>query len=315
MRYDFAPLEGLTDSIYRRLHHKYFGGVDRYFTPFFSPTVHRSLTPREARELPPADSTGYCCVPQLLTKVPEDFLWMAGVCQDRGYQEVNLNVGCPSGTVTAKGKGSGMLRDLDGLDRFLDTVFASSPLPVSVKTRIGFTDAEEFASILPIYNGYPIKELIIHPRVRTTFYNGPVDMDTFRYALQESNAPVCYNGSLRTQSEIAAFSAQFPQVDSIMLGRGLVADPGMLTPSGTTAATIEDFHNELLEEYTREFGGSRNAMFRLKENWRHWLCKFEDAEKLGKRLRKATDVAEYKAITREIFHNLPMREEITPDWD
>ena len=315
MRYDFAPLEGLTDSIYRRLHHKYFGGVDRYFTPFFSPTVHRALTPREARELPSADSLGFCVVPQLLTKVPADFLWMAGVCRDQGYTEVNLNAGCPSGTVTAKGKGSGMLRDLDSLDAFLYTVFSSAPLPVSVKTRIGFDSAEEFAAILKIYNRYPLKELIIHPRVRKDFYNGSVDMDSFRYALQESKAPVCYNGSLRTKSEIAAFSAKFPSVDSIMLGRSLIADPGMLTPAGTTATALEKFHGELLEEYTREFGGTRNAMFRLKENWHYWLCKFDGAEKLGKRLRKATDVGEYKAVTWEIFHNLPMRNEIIPNWD
>ena len=315
MRYDFAPLEGLTDSIYRRLHHKYFPGVDRYFTPFFSPTVHRALTPREARELPPADSIGFCVVPQLLTKVPEDFLWMAGVCRDRGYEEVNLNIGCPSGTVTAKGKGSGMLRDLESLDIFLDTVFASAPLPISIKTRIGFESAEEFSEILKIYNRYPLKELIIHPRVRTAFYNGPVDIDAFRYALKESNAPVCYNGSLRTKSEVSAFTGEFPSVNRIMLGRALIADPGLLTPGGTTPTALEDFHSELLEEYTREFGGSRNAMFRLKENWRHWLCKFEDAEKLGKRLRKATDVAEYKAVSHDIFHNLPMRDEIVPDWD
>ena len=315
MRYDFAPLEGLTDSIYRRLHHKYFGGVDRYFTPFFSPTVHRALTPREARELPPADSIGFCVIPQLLTKVAEDFLWMANVCRDRGYEEINLNIGCPSGTVTAKGKGSGMLRDLASLDCFLDTVFADAPLPISIKTRIGFESAEEFESILNIYNRYPLKELIIHPRIRKDFYNGPVDMDRFRYALQESNASVCYNGSLRTKGEISAFTAEFPSVDGIMLGRGLIADPGLLIPGGTTASALENFHEELLEEYTREFGGTRNAMFRLKENWRHWLCKFQDAEKLGKRLRKATDVTEYQAITREIFHNLPMREEILPDWD
>ena len=315
MRYDFAPLEGLTDSIYRRLHHKYFPGVYRYFNPFFSPTVHRALTPRETRELPPADSLDFCVVPQLLTKVPEDFLWMAGVCRDRGYEEVNLNVGCPSGTVTAKGKGSGMLGDLDSLDNFLYTVFASTPLPVSVKTRIGFESAEEFAAILEIYNRYPLKELIIHPRVRTAFYNGPVDMDAFRYALQESKAPVCYNGSLRTKSEISAFAAEFSSVGSIMLGRGLIADPGLLTPGGTTADKLEGFHSELLEEYTREFGGSRNAMFRLKENWRHWLCKFENSEKLGKRLRKSTDVDDYKAVTWEIFHNLPIRNEILPDWD
>ena len=176
MQYYFAPLEGITDSVYRRLHHKYFPGLDRYYTPFLSPTVHRTLTPKEAREIPNADTLPYQAVPQLLTKVPEDFLWMAEQCAQRGYSEVNLNLGCPSGTVTAKGKGSGMLRDPDSLDRFLEGIFSAVPVAISVKTRIGFTSAEEFPALLEIYNRYPIKELTIHPRVRSVFYGGSVDM-------------------------------------------------------------------------------------------------------------------------------------------
>lgn len=315
MQYYFAPLEGLTDSIYRRLHRQFFPGVDRYYTPFFSPTVHRALTPREVRELPPADEIGCAVIPQLLTKVPEDFLFMAGVCKDLGYEEVNLNTGCPSGTVTAKGKGSGMLRDLDGLDSFLYEIFSRTPLPVSIKTRIGFTDPEEFPRILEVFNRYPIQELTIHPRVRTAFYKGSVHMDAFRYGVENAKMPLCYNGNLCTFHQIAAFETEFPQVGAVMIGRGLVADPGLLTPGGTTAAALEAFHNALLEKYIQAFGGSRNAMFRLKENWRHWLCKFEGGEKLGKRLRKTTDVHEYKSITTEIFHNLPLRPEILPDWD
>ena len=170
MRYYFAPLEGLTDSIFRNLHSKYFPGVDRYYTPFLSPTVHRGLTAKEAREIPKADTLTYEAVPQLLTKVSEDFLWLAGVCADLGYREVNLNTGCPSGTVTAKGKGSGMLRDLQALESFLDEIFAKAPLPISIKTRIGFYDKEEFPAILELYNRYPIKELTIHPRIRAPLF-------------------------------------------------------------------------------------------------------------------------------------------------
>ena len=315
MRYYFAPLEGLTDSIFRALHHKYFPGVDRYYTPFFSPTVHRALTPREARELPPADTLSYCCVPQLLTKVPEDFIWMAGVCKDLGYEEVNLNLGCPSGTVTGKGKGSGMLRDLAQLDCFLDKIFSEAALPISVKTRIGFYDPREFPAILEVYNRYPIRELTIHPRIRTAFYNGSVDMEAFRYALEHSSAPLCYNGNLTCRAQLDAFRKEFPQVQALMIGRGLVGDPGMLCPEGTTAEKLEAFYAELLEVYTREFGGSRNAMFRLKENWRHLFCKFEDSEKLAKKLRKTTDVSEYKAITAQIFRTCKLRQEMLPDWD
>ena len=152
MRYYFAPMEGLTDSIYRRIHHKYFPGVDRYYMPFISPTVHRQLTHKEDRELPLADSVPFCAIPQVLTKVPEDFLWAAQVCADRGYSEVNLNVGCPSGTVVSKGKGSGMLRDQDALDRFLDAVFTASPIPVSVKTRLGLDNPGDFDQFLEIFN-------------------------------------------------------------------------------------------------------------------------------------------------------------------
>ena len=314
MRYYFAPMEGLTDSVYRRLHHKYFGGVDRYYMPFLSPTVHRSLTPREVRELPPADTQTFTAVPQLLTRVPEDFLWAARQCADRGYGEVNLNVGCPSGTVVAKGKGAGMLKDPDTLDRFLDAVFSHTPLPISVKTRLGLDDPAEFPALLEIYNRYPIRELIVHPRVRRQFYNGSVDMEMFRYCLDNSKNPVCYNGNLTGQQQIDALSRRFPRLPGVMLGRGLIADPGMLTPGGTTAWALEPFMAELLEQYTALFGGSRNAMFRLKENWRYLLCRFDGSEKLGKRLRKTTDLGEYKAITAEIIHTLPLKRDFTPDW-
>lgn len=307
MRYYFAPMEGLTDSIYRRLHAKYFGGVDSYYMPFLSPTVHRCLTHREERELPPAFSVPFRAVPQVLTKVPEDFLWLAEQCRDRGYDEVNLNLGCPSGTVVSKGKGSGMLADPDALDRFLDAIFEKAPLPVSVKTRLGVTDAGEFPPLLDIFNQYPIQELTIHPRVRKQFYNGSVDMEMFRYAADNSKNPLCYNGDLTSRGEIDTFSAQFPQIQAVMLGRGLVADPGMLATARTTIPALEAFHNELLEEYQIAFGGSRNAMFRLKENWSYLLPRFENSEKLAKRLRKTTDLVEYKSIVSEIFNTLKLK--------
>lgn len=306
MRIYFAPMEGLTDSIYRRVHHTFFGGIDRYYMPFLSPTVHRQLTHKEDRELPMADSVPFAAVPQILTKVPEDFLWAAQVCLDRGYSEVNLNLGCPSGTVVSKGKGSGMLRSTDALDAFLEEVYAKSPLPVSVKTRLGLDSADEFPAILAVYNRYPIRELTIHPRLRKQFYDGSVDMDMFRYAAENSKNPLCYNGDLCSLADIQAFSREFPQVEAVMIGRGLIADPGMFTDSDT--CTLEQFHNALLEEYLVSFGGSRNAMFRLKENWHFLITRFEGSEKLWKRLRKTTDIDEYRAITAEIFHTLPLKQ-------
>ena len=308
MRYYFAPMEGITDSIYRQTHHKYYPGLDRYYMPFLSPTIHRTLTHKEDRELPMADSVPFCAVPQILTKVSEDFLWAAGICRDRGYEEVNLNLGCPSGTVVSKGKGSGMLRDIDGLDRFLEEIFAASPLPISVKTRLGLENGEEFSRLLDIFNRYPIQELTVHPRVRKQFYDGSVDMEMFRYAVANSRNPLCYNGDLTSLQQIETFRQEFPGIEAVMIGRGLIADPGMLSPG--TVATLEAFHNELLERYLEAFGGSRNAMFRLKENWHFLITQFEGSEKLWKQLRKTTDLGEFRAITTQIFHTLPYKNEL-----
>ena len=307
MRYYFAPMEGLTDSIYRREHHRFFPGVDRYYMPFLSPTVHRSLTHKEDRELPFADTESFTAVPQILTKVAEDFLWAAQVCHDRGYEEVNLNLGCPSGTVVSKGKGSGMLRDLDALDTFLETIFQNAPMPISVKTRLGLEQPEEFPAILEVLNRYPIRELTIHPRVRKQFYSGSVDMDMFRYAVENSKNPLCYNGDLTSIADITVIENTFPQVNAVMLGRGLVANPAMLCSQSADAAKLESFMNALLESYIETFSGSRNAMFRLKENWHMLITRFDGSEKLWKRLRKTTDLAEYRAITHEIFHTLPLK--------
>ena len=314
MRYYFAPMEGLTDRIYRKVHNRYYPGVDRYYTPFLSPTVHRCLTPKEKKEIPAADTLGYTLIPQILTKNAGDFLWLAQQCADLGYTEVNLNLGCPSGTVTAKGKGSGMLKDPDALDAFLSQIFNDSPLPISIKTRIGFSSAEEFKKLLSIYNRYPICELIIHPRVRAQFYNGSVEIQVFRQALSESKNPLCYNGNISSIHDIKNLEIQYPQLESVMIGRGFIADPGMLCPERNTADTLQAFHDTLLEQYIENFGNARNAMFRMKENWRHMLCKFENAEKLGKQLRKTTDIYEYRHITQEIFSSLVMRSVILPDW-
>ena len=306
MQYYFAPMEGLTDSIYRRLHHKYFPGVDRYYMPFISPTIHRQLTHKEDRELPMADSVGFAAVPQVLTKVSDDFLWAAEVCHDRGYEEVNLNIGCPSGTVVSKGKGSGMLRDPAALDRFLEEIFSASPLPVSVKTRLGLEKSEEFPAILEVLNRYPIKELTVHPRVRKQFYTGGVDMEMFDYAVANSRNSLCYNGDILNLEQAQKLQQKYPSIQSVMIGRGLIADPGMLS-GGTDKAALEGFMNELMAVYEVEFGGSRNAIFRLKENWGFLHDRFEGSEKLWKRLRKTTDATEFKSISAEIFHTLKLK--------
>ena len=309
MRYYLAPMEGLTDSIYRRLHHKHFGGVDAYFMPFLSPTQHRVLTHREERELPLADSLELYAVPQVLTKNAQDFLWAAQVCAHRGYDQVNLNIGCPSGTVVSKGKGSGMLHNPEELDAFLEEIFSASPIPISVKTRLGLKDPEEFPRLLEILNRYPIRELTVHPRVREDFYKGSVRKEWFAYALEHSKNPLCCNGDILTRQEADAVSG----VEAVMIGRALIADPGLLS-GGSTRQQLKAFLEELLEEYTEAFGSYRNAMFRMKENWGFLRCRFEGSDKLWKQLRKTTDPSEYRNLTAQILDTLPLAENPAPQW-
>ena len=306
MNYYFAPMEGLTDSIYRLQHHRFFGGVDRYYMPFFSPTIHRTLTSKETRELPRADSVPFTVVPQVMTKCAEDFLWAAEVVRDLGYNEINLNIGCPSGTVVAKGKGSGMLRDLEELTKFFDSIFAVSSLPVTVKTRIGLESPEEFPAVLELYNRYPIKELTIHPRVRKQFYEGQVHREWFTYAMQHSTIPLCFNGDIRTLYDVSILQEDYPGLNAVMIGRGLIADPGMLV-GGTDIGTLESFLNALMDDYAVEFASCRNALFRMKENWAYLHDRFTGSDKLWKKMRKTTDAAEFRRLSAELLHTCPMK--------
>lgn len=313
MKYYYAPLEGITDATFRRLHHKYFPGIDRYFMPFISPTIHRTLTHREARELPRADSVDFCAVPQLLGKNVEDMLWAIEVCRDQGYDEVNINLGCPSGTVVSKGKGSGMLSDLFALDAFLEAIYAKAVLPVSLKTRIGVNDSENWEKILEIYRDYPVKELTVHPRIRKAFYKGDCDMGAFALAAENAPFPVCYNGNISSVADAETIAARFPAVGSVMIGRGLVADPGMLC-GGTDRQTLKAFLNELSDTYCVVFESKRNAIYRMKDNWHYLISLFEGSEKLWKEMRKTTDYDRFMSIANEIIATLPMRERPEITW-
>lgn len=309
---DFAPLDGITKVVFRRVFHRRFGGADRYFIPFFSPTDQHLLTRRDQRELDPDNNGGLPLVPQVMTRRAEDFLWAAEVVRDLGYGEVNLNLGCPSGTVTAKGKGAGFLARPEELERFFDQVFAKAVLSVSVKTRLGIADPEEFSRLLDIYNRYPLKSLIIHPRVQKQFYKGTVHLDAFAAALAKSRNPVCYNGDLQTVEACGVFAERFPSVETVMIGRGAVADPALPRKLwGGSAATREElqgFTQELYQAYQAFYGQPAQAAQRMKEVWFYLIHLFENGEKLDKQLRRSRGPAVYEQTEAEIFRDLPLRD-------
>ena len=318
MNLDFAPMEGITGAVFRRLHHSFFPGVDRYYTPFLSPTADHRFTPRELREILPEHNGGVTLIPQLLTKQPADFLWAAGELHAMGYRELNLNVGCPSGTVTAKGKGAGMLADLQTLERFLDEIFAAAPCAVSIKTRLGLEDPEEFVPILELYNRYPICELIIHPRVRKDFYRHPVRTEYFDRALDHCKCPISYNGSIVTVQDYDACVSRYPQITSVMIGQGLVSDPflaGRIRHGmQSDRQTLQQFHDALLDAYADLFGSRNNAAKRMKELWFYLIRLFEGSEKYGKKIMKSKNWEEYQLAVSAVFRDLPLLDASTGGW-
>ena len=312
MNYYVAPMEGLTDRVWRQAHQKWFGWAGapaKYYAPFLSPPENRVLIQKKMAELAPEANPGAPVVPQLLAKDGALAAWMVGQLRQLGYTEVNLNFGCPSGTVTAKGKGSGMLRDLDKLDAFLAALFAEAEGPLTVKTRLGVEKPEEFAAVLEVYNRYPIAELTIHPRVMRQQYRGEADREAFAKALPECRMPVCYNGDLTTVEQLRALEADFPTVQSLMVGRGIIADPALFRQAlGGPAATKEELRgylDDLYHGYTVLFGSAGCAISRMKGHWFYLIHRFEGSERLEKQLRKLREPWEYETVVNQIF-TLPL---------
>lgn len=305
-----APMEGLTGYIWRRAQREMFGGVDKYFTPFLSPNGNLTFQRKELDEVTQEERD---TVPQLLTNRGDYFVWAARELYAMGYREVNFNLGCPSGTVTAKHKGAGLLAYPEELERCLDEIFGTLPeMRVSIKTRIGKNDPAEWPRLLDIYARYPVAELIVHPRLQKEFYRGVVHRDAFDAALaQRQDVPV-YNGDLFTAADVAAFCRQYPQVDAVMVGRGLIADPalGRRLRGGAPASRQEltAFHDRLLADYRQRLSGDTPVLHRMRELWNYLSGSFERTERELKAIRKAKTVAEYLPAAQRLLRDCPLRE-------
>lgn len=305
MKFYLAPMEGITGYIYRNAYKKYFGSIDKYFTPFITPHTNRSLNAREKNDILPNHNQDMYVVPQILTNQPGDFIKTGRILKEYGYKEINLNLGCPSGTVTARKRGAGFLAYPKELERFLEEVFSGLDMKISIKTRIGLEDAEEFFTLLDIYNQYPLEELIIHPRLQTDYYRNKPDWTAFRYAVLHSKNPLCYNGNIFQPASYKAFAAEFPDTDKIMLGRGSIANPGLAewlkTGKKLEKQVLKAFHDEICQGYRQSFSGDRNVLFKMKELWFYMGQMFTDSEKYLKKIRKSQKISEYNIAVDSLF--------------
>ncbi len=304
MKLYFAPLEGFTDAVYRRVHHAVFGGVEKYFTPFISPSRSLSFTSRQQADFSPGENAGVPVVPQILANNPAYFLDMARLLRDAGYSEVNLNLGCPSGTVTAKGKGAGMLRDPDALSRFLDEAYAKAPLPISLKTRIGCDSLEEWPRLLNIFTRYPVSEWILHPRTCREFYHGAPHRELYRQAVEAAPFPVFYNGDLLCEADCRKFAETCRAGAGWMLGRGLLTNPALArTLRGGERLTMDSlraFHDRLYYEYLKTWP-EHAVVGRMHGLMGYMLYAVDCPSAIRRALRKAATAEEYTDAAARMF--------------
>lgn len=301
-----GPMEGITNYLFRNAYHRHFFGIDTYFTPFVTGT---HLSKKEKKDICKENNPDMDVVVQILSNQTDDFLSVAHiVSEEYGYDHLNLNLGCPSATVTSRKRGAGFLTVPDKLEKFLDEIFERSPVSISVKTRIGMHDASDWEDILTLYEKYPMTELIIHPRIRDVFYGGTPDLDAFDLAYQKSSHPLCYNGNLFHLEDFEKIVARFPSLPAVMIGRGLLINPFLpeeikkLSVPGEKTSRLKDFEEDLRETLlSKTEGGPHKVMEKMKEVWGFMAYNFEKPEKLLKKIRKAQTLDAYLSVMREVF--------------
>ena len=308
----FAPLEGIGNHIYRNTYRKFYEGVDRFYTPFIDVNSVGELKRRNLNDVLPENNEGADIVPQLLVKNAAEFKGAAAHLKDLGYDEVNLNMGCPYGTVVKKGKGAGLLSDTGSLRNLLSEIMAESPVKVSVKMRIGTDDPGKGIELMSMLNEFDLCEVIIHPRLMTEFYEGKIHEDILTEMYEMSRNPVTVNPGIKTPYDFAVFSEKYPLAKGIMIGRKLISCPELpeRIKFGETGDDIavrdrkrfECFHNELLDSYRAVLSGDTPVLFKMKELWDYWKDSIEPPEKVLKKIKKASDISTYRILAKEAIN-------------
>ena len=304
MIYYLAPMEGLTGYAFRNTLNRRFPGIKKYYSPFISPDGSGKFKSGSMRDILPENNAGINLVPQVLCNAPEQFIGAAKLFGEMGYKEVNLNAGCPSGTVVPKHKGAGMLADIQGLDHFMEEIFSHTDIKISVKTRLGVEDSLHFPEILEVYNKYPIHELTVHARNRAGQYKSPVELSAFKYAVENSKNPLCYNGNIFSSEELGNLLKVTP-CEKIMVGRGMCANPALVRQlnggSALEKGELRDFLDELSAALVSSGLSEHFTLARLKELWYYMQDMFPGGEKNIKQLKRAKYLSDYNSALDALF--------------
>lgn len=305
MQLYFAPMEGVSGYVHRNAHKAYFGHIDKYFAPFIVADLTMGMNTKSLNDILKSNNPDIRLIPQILSNNGKEFCHTARRMKQHGYDEINLNLGCPSRIVASKNRGSAFLAMKKELNTFLEEIFSDAVTEISIKTRAGKEQHDEFYELIEIFNQFPVKELIIHPRVQTDLYRNKPDLDIFKDALKLCKMPVCYNGDIFTLQDFEAVHAAFPEVDTFMLGRGILTNPGLAdliaARKRIDKADLEGFHAQLYRGYQETLIEERKILCKMKETWFYMSQIFTSYEPYLNEIRRSLTLETYEHAVSRLF--------------
>ena len=304
-----SPLQGFTDFRFRNAFHKYFGGIDTFYSPYIRLNGKLVVKSSYERDILPENNTTLEVIPQIITNDVEEFLFVAKYVQQFGYKELNWNLGCPYPMVTKRGMGSGLIADPDKIDHVLKRAHNETDILVSMKMRMGYENSTEILDAFPILDKYPLKNIAIHARIGKQLYKGGVDLEAFQRCVDGTKHKLYYNGDITSVSQFKMIQDRFPTIDHFMIGRGLIADPFL--PSMIKNNTLDypknrvelfsAFHDEIYAQYDAALSGPTPIKMKMLGFWEYFSRSFENPQKTYKKIKKATTPYKYKQAVSEIL--------------
>jgi tRNA-dihydrouridine synthase len=306
-----SPLQGFTDFRFRNAFHRYFGGIDTFYSPYIKLNGKLVIKGSYERDILPENNTTLEVIPQIITNDAEEFLFVAKYVQQLGYKELNWNLGCPYPMVAKCGMGSGLISNTSQIEHILKRVHSETDIIVSMKMRMGYENPTEILDVFPILEQYPIKNIAIHARIGKQLYKGGVDLDSFQKCLDTSKQKIYYNGDITSVEKFRMMQERFPSIDHWMIGRGLIADPFLpsMIKNNTTEypknklEIFEAFHDTIYQEYDAYLSGPTPIRMKMLGFWEYFSESFSNPQKTFKKIKKAGNSKNYEIAVKEIFKN------------
>ncbi|MBR6648915.1 MAG: tRNA-dihydrouridine synthase family protein [Bacteroidaceae bacterium] len=272
----FAPLQGYTDDVYRRVHNELIGGVKLYYTPFVRVEAG-SIRSKDIRDISPANNKNVPVVPQIIFNSRKEFEYLVGRLLELGYKEIDLNMGCPFPLQTKHKRGAGILAHNDIISDIVEGIKRYSDVRFSVKMRLGWEKPQEAEKVVQLLNGVELQHITLHPRTGIQQYKGNIDIDAFARVYSLSDNPVVYNGDILSIEDIYNIERRFPDVKGFMIGRGLLGCPslakeyneGVVWSREEHIALMLNMHSALIKEYSLFLKGETQILNKMRTFWEY----------------------------------------------